>query len=135
MKNLLILLALGVIYFIFNPDKKKKATKSTPPLFRPNPAKEPAYNTRPSSPNFTQPYTKPPEPQRVNEKSYFTYETIESSQEDLFYQDELMSQKRKKIENEELVEKEVENVIKIDFNQENFYQGIIFSEILKRPYN
>ena len=151
MNNLLILLALVIIYFLFTPPNKskKRATKSTPPLFGPQSDEEsPVYDTPSPFPDFTQPYIETleskmestiesTEPKTADEKSYFTYETTDSSQENFLIEEKsIRSDKIIEIKDDEhVVGDDGVNKIALDFNKENFYRGIIFSEILKRPYS
>jgi len=106
------------------------------------------YDTPSPFPDFTQPYIETleskmestiesTEPKTADEKSYFTYETTDSSQENLLIEEKsIRSDKIIEIKDDEhVVGDDGVNKIALDFNKENFYRGIIFSEILKRPYS
>lgn len=66
--------------------------------------------------------------------SYFTYETIEPEIQEN-YQGEETSFSEPVEKNVQIVDSEDEKKLQISLEMEDIYKGVIYSEILKRPYN
>jgi hypothetical protein len=125
--NLIIIIAVVLGYYILNfkkqkPQNKQHAPPTYPPSFEENEEEYIPVENKYSS--ITE----------QHDKEYFTYETISSFSEETNNQTDF---KNRNLKNEEEKERFPEEEIKINlsFEKEELYKGIIFSEILKRPYN
>ena len=65
-----------------------------------------------------------------NDSDYFTYETIDP-------EDDSFSEKEKStpVNFSQTTDNEVEKMPQLNFDEEELYKGVIYSEILKRKYN
>lgn len=142
MKDILITLAIVVGYFIlFGAKKKKKATPPPKKKYamenespqRMNSETEEMFSTeeeeflsQETSDSYANFYPK-------NAK-YFTYETIADEEQDFNKKSESFFDTGVE-EESQIIDNEQENNSIIDLSKDELVKGVIYSEILKRPYN
>lgn len=134
LKELIITGLILFVYFVFVGKKKKPKQKPVPPPIFGNENEETmteikeVFSTEKetSLEEFSQNLPK-------NEE-YFTYETLESSENKKF--ESVNSYKKSTVEKEvQSVENEGENKIELSFTQDELIKGVIYAEILKNPNN
>lgn len=141
LKDILITLVIVVGYFFLFGKKKKKPSptpKRTPVMEQESPAMldpeiayqfsegEETFLSQESNISSADFYPK-------NEK-YFTYESI-IDEEQNFNQNSGNFSDKKVEEESQIIDNEQESNSPIDISKEELIKGVIYSEILKRPYN
>ena len=133
MKILDVVITIAVIlaYFLLSP-KKKQVKKNPPPFLNTEQEAEDFEHT--VIPHVKEHYETPNRENISQENEYFTYETADSSNEVSY---ETITPKHE-IKTEQIsqdIQNEEEKSVIFTFEEDELYKGIIFSEILKRPYN
>ena len=133
MKILDVVITIAVIlaYFLLSP-KKKQVKKNPPPFLNTEQEAEDFEHT--VIPQVKEHYETPNRENISQENEYFTYETADSSNEVSY---ETITPKHE-IKTEQIsqdIQNEEEKSVIFTFEEDELYKGIIFSEILKRPYN
>ena len=129
--DVVITIVVILAYFLLSP-KKKQVKKNPPPLLN---TEEEDGDVEPAViPNVKENYKPLNRENLSQENKYFTYESSDSSNEVSY--ETLTPKHEMKTENiSQVIQNEDEKSVIFTFEEDELYKGIIFSEILKRPYN
>lgn len=142
LKDLIITAVVVLGYFLLFGRKRKKATQSKKQVQRPNQRQNPRpifEEFMPEEPAVEHPETIMSESANNAEiypknEEYFTYETVTDDEVNFAENSEKKSTKTESDEKQD-VGTQKENNSLIDFDSDELVKGVIYSEILQRPYN
>lgn len=129
--DVVITIAVILGYFLLSP--KKKQVKKSPPPFLNTEQEEEEYEPAVFS-NAKEDYESRKSENISQENEYFTYETSEPSNEDS-YETLAPKHEMKTQQISQDIQNEDEKSVLLTFEEDELYKGIIFSQILQRPYN
>ncbi|MBQ4440725.1 MAG: hypothetical protein II899_01280 [Bacteroidales bacterium] len=124
--SILVLIILGLVPTIIKA-VKEKGKVVTPPPVEEYEFEETAYETTAKKDVSKMRQTVPNSP---NDSDYFTYETIEPD-DGSFVENEMSTTEKFS----QITDSEMEKAPQLNFDEEELYKGVIYSEILKRKYN
>ncbi len=124
--SILVLIILGLVPTIIKA-VKEKGKVVTPPPVEEYEFEETAYETTAKKDVSKMRQTVPNSP---NDSDYFTYETIEP-EDGSFVENEMSTTEKFS----QITDSEMEKAPQLNFDEEELYKGVIYSEILKRKYN
>ena len=124
--SILVLIILGLAPTIIKAVKEKGKVVTPPPVDEPE-FEDFEYETiaKEDDSKMRQTVTNSP-----NDSDYFTYETMDP-ESDSFVEEE----RKTAVKNLQNTDNEMEKVPQLNFDEEELYKGVIYSEILKRKYN
>lgn len=124
--SILVLIILGLAPTIIKAVKEKGKVVTPPPVDEPD-FEDFEYETiaKEDDSKMRQTVTNSP-----NDSDYFTYETMDP-ESDSFVEEE----RKTAVKNLQNTDNEMEKVPQLNFDEEELYKGVIYSEILKRKYN
>lgn len=124
--SILVLIILGLAPTIIKAVKEKGRVVTPPPVDEPD-FEDFEYETiaKEDDSKMRQTVTNSP-----NDSDYFTYETMDP-ETDSFVEEE----RKTAVINPQNIDNEKEKVPQFNFDEEELYKGVIYSEILKRKYN
>lgn len=124
--SILVLIILGLAPTIIKAVKEKGKVVAPPPVDE-SEFEETVFETAAKNDVSKMRQTVPNSP---NDSDYFTYETIDP-------EDDSFSEKEKStpVNFSQTTDNEVEKMPQLNFDEEELYKGVIYSEILKRKYN
>lgn len=124
--SILVLIILGLAPTIIKAVKEKGKVVTPPPVDEPD-FEDFEYETiaKEDDSKMRQTVTNSP-----NDSDYFTYETMDP-ETDSFVEEE----RKTAVINPQNIDNEMEKVPQLNFDEEELYKGVIYSEILKRKYN
>lgn len=124
--SILVLIILGLAPTIIKAVKEKGKVVTPPPVDEPD-FEDFEYETiaKEDDSKMRQTVTNSP-----NDSDYFTYETMDP-ETDSFVEEE----RKTVVINPQNIDNEKEKVPQFNFDEEELYKGVIYSEILKRKYN
>lgn len=124
--SILVLIILGLAPTIIKAVKEKGKVVTPPPVDEPD-FEDFEYETiaKEDDSKMRQTVTNSP-----NDSDYFTYETMDP-ETDSFVEEE----RKTAVKNLQNTDNEMEKVPQLNFDEEELYKGVIYSEILKRKYN
>lgn len=139
MENIITIALTLFFLFLFGARKKKKPAAPPPPrrpIFAdeevPEPSPEPPRTFRTFSPEPNAPPT--PAPQPPKSESYFTYESQNLAENRQKPTPQTNSAEKSDFD-AQVIDNQEDSQVELQFSQEEFIKGVIFSEILKKPYN
>lgn len=124
--SILILIILGLAPTIIKAFKEKGKVVTPPPVDE-SEFEETVYETAAKEDVSKMRQTVPNSP---NDSDYFTYETIEP-EDGSFVENEMSAAANFS----QTTDNEMEKAPQLNFDEEELYKGVIYSEILKRKYN
>lgn len=124
--SIIVLIILGLVPTIIKA-VKEKGKVVTPPPVEESEFEETAYKTTAKKDVSKMRQTVPNSP---NDSDYFTYETIEP-EDGSFVENEMSTTEKFS----QITDSEMEKAPQLNFDEEELYKGVIYSEILKRKYN
>jgi hypothetical protein len=129
--DVVITIAVILAYFLLSP-KKKQVGKNPPPFLNTDQEAEDFEHT--VIPQVKEHYETINRENISQENECFTYETADSSNE-VSYETLTPKHEMKTEQISQDIQNEDEKSFILTFEEDELYKGIIFSEILKRPYN
>lgn len=124
--SILVLIILGLAPTIIKAVKEKGKVVTPPPVDE-SEFEETVYETASKKDVSKMRQTVPNSP---NDSDYFTYETIEP-EDGSFVENEMSTAANFS----QTTDNEMEKAPQLNFDEEELYKGVIYSEILKRKYN